>query len=308
MLVVLTPTQSLFFNRTKAHSSHAMASAPALRIHLCVACGCYAGTRSNGLNFPCARFPTKAGKEALAAIAVGKQQNSAAFALYRRLGKEAWSSRYSKGGGLAGKKLLGLQPQRVQSHAPSKSSSGPASSDCSQTRAAENFGSHLCAPPVQEDSSLKANADMIRSTWEWSPAAHFHVDQTMSKGDLEQRGKAAENRASYLCAPSVPEDSLLKAQGDLEQRGNLIHTAAAAVVHMQGRCQPIARPMEGGPWLPLALLGLWPLLGPPTLRPPLLVISIGGRKVGPSAKPVRLASPLPTSAVIIMRRRIFSPL
>ena len=95
------PDAILVFNRTEAHSSHTMASAPALRIHFCVACGCYAGTRSKGLKHPCARFPKKAGKEALAAIAVGKQPNAAAYSLCRRLGRGAWVSRYSKGNGLA---------------------------------------------------------------------------------------------------------------------------------------------------------------------------------------------------------------
>ena len=108
------PDAILVFNRTEAHNSHAMASAPALRIHFCVACGCYAGTRSKGLKSPCARFPTKAGKEALSAIAVGKQPNAAAFALYRRLGKAAWGCRYSKGGDLAKRKSSGHKAQGGQ--------------------------------------------------------------------------------------------------------------------------------------------------------------------------------------------------
>ena len=144
MLAVLTPDAIVVFNRTEAHSSHAMATAPALRIHFCVACGCYAGTRSKGLKLPCTRFPKKAGKEALLAIAADKQTNAAASALYRRIGKAAWGNRYFKGGDIAGKKL-GFPRKKVQGDL------GQASGDRCLLLASSFFRAPV--PPCKGDAS-----------------------------------------------------------------------------------------------------------------------------------------------------------
>ena len=53
----------LILDRTEAHSSHALATSPALQLHFCAACGCYSAERSKGLKLVCKRLPTKAGKE-----------------------------------------------------------------------------------------------------------------------------------------------------------------------------------------------------------------------------------------------------
>ncbi len=160
---------------------------------------------------------------------------------------------------------MGLQPQRAQPQTPSCLSSGPAPSECRQTQTAENLVSYLCAPPVQEDSS-RGKAENVAS-YPCGPSVTNSL--LTAEGDLEQRGKAAENLAPNLCGSSAPKDSLLTAEGDLEQRGSVIQ-AAAAVVYMQGRCLPIARPMEGGALAPpsppgaVAIAALQPF-GPPCL-------------------------------------------
>ena len=188
------PDAVLVFNRTEAHSSHTMASAPALRIHFCVACGCYAGSRSKGLKQPCSRFPKKAGKEALAAIALGKQPNAAAYALYRRLGKGAWVSRYSKGNGLACSKLLGLTTQAQP--LPPHSLDGAAASGSIQKQVTDLVSS-LCRPVPEcslgDSSLLKA------------------------EGDLERRNSAED---TLISGRSFGDSSLLEAEGDLDQRNS----------------------------------------------------------------------------------------
>ena len=63
----------LLLNNIEAHSSHALATSGALRLHFCVSCGCYGTSRSNKLRQPCRHFPTKAGRAALASIAAGKR-------------------------------------------------------------------------------------------------------------------------------------------------------------------------------------------------------------------------------------------
>ena len=63
----------LLLNNIEAHSSHALATSGALKLHFCVSCGCYGAERSYKLRQPCKHYPTKAGKAALAAIAAGRR-------------------------------------------------------------------------------------------------------------------------------------------------------------------------------------------------------------------------------------------
>ena len=63
----------LLLNNIEAHSSHALATSGALRLHFCVSCGCYGASRSNKLRQPCRHFATEAGRAALASIAAGKR-------------------------------------------------------------------------------------------------------------------------------------------------------------------------------------------------------------------------------------------
>ena len=84
----------LVINRTEAHSSHALATSPALQLHFCVACGCFSVERSKGLNMARKRFPTKAGREALAAIHSGQRPKKSCVDMYKRLGKNKWQQKY----------------------------------------------------------------------------------------------------------------------------------------------------------------------------------------------------------------------
>ena len=63
----------LLLNNIEAHSSHTLATSGVLRLHFCVACGCYGAYRSNLLKQPCRHYQTKAGKAALASISAGKR-------------------------------------------------------------------------------------------------------------------------------------------------------------------------------------------------------------------------------------------
>ena len=63
----------LLLNNIEAHSSHALATSGALRLHFCVSCGCYGASRSNKLKQPCRHYQTKAGRAALASITAGKR-------------------------------------------------------------------------------------------------------------------------------------------------------------------------------------------------------------------------------------------
>ena len=60
----------------------------------CAACGCYSAERSKGLKLVCKRFPTKAGKEALAAIHTGNRPNKSCMDKYKRMGKNTWQEKY----------------------------------------------------------------------------------------------------------------------------------------------------------------------------------------------------------------------
>ena len=84
----------LVLNRTEAHSSYALATSPALQLHFCAACGCYSAERSKGLKLVCKRFPTKAGKEALAAIHTGNRPSKSCMDMYKRIGKNNLQKKY----------------------------------------------------------------------------------------------------------------------------------------------------------------------------------------------------------------------
>ena len=76
----------LLYNNVEAHVSHTMATSGAMRIHFCVACGAYGGMRSKHLKVPCPHKATKAGREALQAIARGVRPNIAAHDHYKKYG------------------------------------------------------------------------------------------------------------------------------------------------------------------------------------------------------------------------------
>ena len=63
----------MLYNNIEAHSTHALATSGVLKLHFCVACGCFGATRSHKLKQPCKHSATKAGKAALAAIAKGNR-------------------------------------------------------------------------------------------------------------------------------------------------------------------------------------------------------------------------------------------
>ncbi len=218
--------------------------------HVCVACGCYAGTRSKGLKQPCSRFPEKAGKEALAAIALGKQPNAAAYALYRRLGKGAWVSRYSKGNGLACSKLLGLTSQAQP--LPPHSLDGAAASGSIQKQV-KDLVSSLCRPVPErslgDSSLLKAEGDLERRNSAEDtliPGRSFGDSSLLkAKGDLEQRSSTAGSILSKVMETGVADnftevvyhkDLLHKVEGDLLQQ-----VGSVEFYRVQRRCQPYAR-------------------------------------------------------------------
>ena len=115
-----------------------------------------------------------------------------------------------------------------------------------------------------------------------------------AEGDLEQRSFAdgisiaAEDLLSGIpdavgtTPPEADTDLLLKAEGDLEQQVG---------TRVGKRCQPYARLMGGGALAPPSPFGAVATAGPANPSDPVACHKHRGRKVGPSAKHARHASP-----------------
>ena len=71
------PDDILIFNNIQAHASHTMATSGGLKLHFCLACGACGAFRSKHLKLPFTHKASKAGREALRAIAQGKRPNEA---------------------------------------------------------------------------------------------------------------------------------------------------------------------------------------------------------------------------------------